>query len=250
MPMSASAEMLKGVSVLLLAGGLGTRIRDIHPDLPKPLVPAHGRPFLYWVTAYFARHGLRDFIYSAGYRGDQIAAWSQDGALPGLTRRTIIEDAPLGTGGALMFCLDYCQEWILVANGDSLCLNGLPDLINLLSQKDLAGGILGVYQADTSRYGSLEIGEDGQLKAFREKQPGSGYVNAGVYLFNKSALRRLGVSGVLSIEQDIIPHLLDQGRRLVTIRLTNSPFLDIGTPETVVQAADFIKTHAALFALP
>lgn len=242
---------LEDVTVVVLAGGLGTRIRALHPTVPKPLVPVAGRPFLYWLTAYLARTGLNDFVYSTGYLGDQIAAWTADDTLPGLTRRARHETAPLGTGGGLLNCLDLCREWILVANGDSLCLGGVEALLAMRERTGLAGGVVGVFQEDAARYGSLDFdAHDGRLRRFLEKVPGRGYINSGLYLFRTQALAALQWEGPSSIEKDLIPGMLAAGERLEVAPVPLAPFIDIGTPETVAAGGAFIDAHGDQFAWP
>ena len=118
------------VTVVLLAGGQGTRIRALYPDSPKPMVPVAGRPFLHWVTAYFARARLAPLrlFHRLPERADRGVV--RDGSMPGLVREVCREQTPLGTGGGLLNCLEKCGPWILVANGDSLCLGGMPELLS------------------------------------------------------------------------------------------------------------------------
>lgn len=212
------------------------------------MIEVAGRPFLHWLTAYFAHEGLTDFVYSTGYEGDQIKAWCEDGSMPGLTRRIRHEQEPLGTGGGLLNCLDSCGAWVLVTNGDSLCLGGIPELLSLVGDHELAGGLIGVHTNDASRYGSLDVDGDGRLREFREKVPGEGYINGGTYLVRTDALASLQASSPCSIEHDLIPGLLDSGAQLQTVLVRDAPFIDIGTPETVVQADAFVRRHIERFA--
>ena len=245
----ATMEQAAGaITTVLLAGGLGTRIRAIHPDVPKPLIPVAGRPFLYWATAYLAHHVLRRFLYSTGYKSELIAAWCGDASMPGLAREACAEAEPLGTGGGLRNCLPRAGAWILAANGDSLCLAGLPALLAHAAAGDCDAAIVGVFRADASRYGSLAVDEAGRLLAFREKAPGSGLVNAGTYLFRKDRLAALHLPARCSIETDIFPALLAAGRRIAVIAVAEAPFIDIGTPESLADATDFVRRHAEEFA--
>lgn len=248
-PGDAWPPRVEDVTVVVLAGGLGTRIRALHPDVPKPLVPVAGRPFLHWLTAYLARFGLADFVYATGHLGDQIEAWTAERDMPGIARRVCREPRPLGTGGGLLHCLDLCRGWVLVSNGDSLCLGGVADLLALRGRDGLAGGLVGILQDETSRFGSLAIDPaTGELAAFREKVPGRGYVNAGLYLFRADALRAVATEGPTSIERDLVPAMLRRHVRLGVITLEAAPFIDIGTPETVAAATAFVESHGDCFA--
>ncbi len=219
----------------------------MHPDVPKPMIPVLGRPFLYWVTAFFAGQGLRNVVYSTGHMGDQVAAWCQSDPMPGLTQTCCHEREPLGTGGGVLNARGLLGNWILVSNGDSLCLGGVKNLIALVGREELSGGLIGLYCSDTSRFGSLSVDEAGRLVAFREKVPGAGLINGGTYLFRKTVLDRFPTGTPLSIEQDVIPRLAADGHMLQVVEARDAPFLDIGTPETVVKAEQFICSNQAFF---
>lgn len=231
------------VSVLVLAGGRGTRIAAIHPETPKPMIPVLGQPFLYWLTLYLARFGLDHFVYSTGYRADQIETWCADGTLSGVTRESCREAEPLGTGGGVLNCLHLCRDWVLVANGDGLCIGGVAELLALRDRKNLTGGMIGAPVQDASRYGSLKFADNCRLWEFREKVPGPGYINSGFYLFRKAALMSLRRSGPSSIERDLIPGLIADGADLRVIPLADVAFIDIGIPETLAQAEDFVRAN-------
>jgi NDP-sugar pyrophosphorylase family protein len=234
--------MRDAVTVVILAGGKGTRLRGLYPDLPKPLVPVAGQPFLYWLTRWIARHGPRHFVYSTGYMADQIEAWSVDGQMPDLNRVCRREEAPLGTGGGLLNCLDLCSDWIMVANGDGLVMDGIDEIL-ALTQTGADGGILGVEVPDASRFGSLKVDGTGRLTGFAEKMEGAGLINGGLYIFSKSLLEKIYRFGPVSMETELFPEMIDVGANLQVVARKDAPFIDIGTPETVVQAEAFIRRH-------
>lgn len=235
------------LTAVILAGGRGTRVRALYPDVPKPLIPVASEAFLYWVTAWYANQGVSDFVYSAGHLGNQVEHWVRQRPMPPLVRQVRIENEPLGTGGGLLNCLDLCRDWVLVANGDSLCLANLSAFLALHQRPGLDGAILGVDVDDASRYGTLDVDIDGRLKAFREKQPGTGTVNSGTYLFRRTTLERLRQPGSFSIEHDLVPEILASGGDFRVQRVTVVEFIDIGIPETVVTASDFIARNRARF---
>lgn len=236
---------MEDVTVVILAGGKGTRLQGLYPDLPKPLIPVAGRPFLHWLTKWIASHGPRHFVYSTGYLAAKIDDWASDGSMPGIERRCRREDEPLGTGGGLLNCLDICREWVLVANGDGLVMDGIDEILALRCDR-LDGGLLGVEVPDTSRYGTLEITQDCRLTRFAEKIPGRGLINGGLYLFRRDLLKQLARPGHCSIETDIFPQLIQAGAQLKVIARQGAPFIDIGTPETVAQAEEFVTRHLQL----
>lgn len=231
------------ISVVILAGGRGTRIHALYPDVPKPLIPVAGKPFLYWLTLWLSRHGLSTFIYSAGYMAEKIEAFVA-GGMDGLCLTCIREDDPLGTGGAILHCLHACDEWIVAVNGDGLVMGGLEKLLSCCGQ-DIDGAILGVRVADASRFGSLSTDSFGSLIGFREKQAGQGLINGGVYLFRKSILELVARSGPCSLEYDLFSEMIAKGARIRVID-TEAAFIDIGTPETVKQADAFVRAHVQL----
>lgn len=243
--MSDQASDLRDVTVIVLAGGRGTRLSGLHPDLPKPLVPVLGRPFLDWLTAWLAGFGPTRFLYATGHLSQQIEAWAADDRFPGLDRRCIREETPLGTGGALLNCLDAASEWVLVTNGDGLVDTDLSAILAVRHEAAIDGGIVGVAMEDAGRYGSLTVSDDGLLRGFAEKVPGRGIVNAGIYLFRRDVLRAYDRKGAASLEQDIFPDLIASGRRLRVVRADNAAFIDIGTPESLAQADAFVTANFA-----
>lgn len=230
------------VTVVVLAGGKGTRLRGLFPELPKPLVPVAGKPFLHWLTRWIASHGPKRFVFSTGYLADQIEDWSNGGEMPDLLRLCRREEEPLGTGGGLLNCLDLCSDWIMVANGDGLVMAGVAEML-ALAKTSMDGGILGVEVPDTSRFGSLQIDDHGTLVGFAEKKEGAGLINGGLYIFRKSLLEKVYRAGPVSIETELFPQMIAAGANIRVIARNDAPFIDIGTPETVIQAEDFIRTH-------
>jgi D-glycero-alpha-D-manno-heptose 1-phosphate guanylyltransferase len=156
---------------------------------------------------------------------------------------TVREQAPLGTGGGVRLAWDSIPGAdVIVANGDSLVLADLAPAFALFARPDVDAVLLGVSQDDASRYGTLRVDAGGRLLAFEEKRPGSGLINAGVYLL-KSQLRESILAGTpLSMETDIIPRWLADDRRIL-VQPCRAPFIDIGTPESLDTAAAFLAEH-------
>jgi D-glycero-alpha-D-manno-heptose 1-phosphate guanylyltransferase len=238
----SDAAAMHGV---ILAGGLGTRIRHVLPALPKPMAPAAGRPFLEWVARFLVRQGLRDLTISTGHRADQIAAHFDGVALPGVTIGCISEPEPLGTAGGFLHAAAerHADSW-LVCNGDSLALTGLAPMQAAIQTADAA--LLAVEMEDCSRYGALSVDADGRLLSFAEKRPGRALMNAGVYLLRGDLLKRFPPQRPLSFEHHVFPALLGAGARIVAVP-AQAPFLDIGTEETLVQADTFVRAHPEYF---
>jgi D-glycero-alpha-D-manno-heptose 1-phosphate guanylyltransferase len=234
--------------VIVLAGGFGTRIRHLLPDVPKPMAPVAGRPFVEWVVRFFARFGCTDFLLSTGYLAEVVEAHFATGPVAGVNVVCRQETSPMGTGGGALHALPEENSpnriW-LVVNGDSLALADPRPLWSLLENPDIEAALLGVPLEDAGRFGSLDIGQGGVLRAFREKQPGAGVINAGVYAIRESCLRSLPDRRPLSFELDVFPALA--ARNCVRVLTASVPMLDIGTPETLAQAENFITSHQSEF---
>jgi D-glycero-alpha-D-manno-heptose 1-phosphate guanylyltransferase len=234
---------------VILAGGLGTRIRHLLPNIPKSLAPVGGRPFLEWVVRFLHAQGATRIVFSIGYLGSQIEEFAKHVKLSGLEITCVHEAAPLGTAGALAHSLENLQTGagnVLVCNGDSLALVDLRPLTRALAEPDTGGALIAVHVADASRYGTVDIGGDGTLKGFSEKRPGAGLVNAGIYLLRGALLDRFPERTPLSLEYDIFPSLLGQGARLRVVPCT-CPFLDIGTEASLSQAEVFVRGNMEWF---
>lgn len=242
--------LIEQVVAVVLAGGLGTRVRHLLPDLPKPMAPVAGRPFLEWVLRYLARQGLRRVILSTGHLADAVQRYFAGSPVGGLSVKCVPETRPLGTAGGFLNAISTVAHtppaW-LVLNGDSLALGPLARILGLLDKAEVDGAVLGVPMSDASRYGTIALDDKGWLIGFKEKQPGSGIINAGVYLFRSRTVQLFPSRLPLSFETEVFPELLAKGARL-KVCVTDAPFLDIGTPESLGLADEFVRRHAELFA--
>ena len=238
---------LGNITALILAGGFGTRIKDLLGDLPKPMAPVNGKPFIEWMVRWLKAQGLRDIIISAGYRAEVLEEHFRALPVPEMNVCCINESEPMGTGGGLAYAANASAQepdrW-LVLNGDSLIFVQLDLLASALS--DAQGVIVTRTVSDTSRYGSVRIDKSDRIIDFGEKQPGTGQINGGVYLLRHSVLNSFPESRPLSLEKEVFPDLIRRGVKLNAHRV-NSPFLDIGTPETLPLAEAFIAENQARF---
>src|SRR5579859_1897382 len=193
---------------VVLAGGLGTRLKKVLPDLPKPLAPVAGKPFLEWVLRYLRGQGIERVVLSAGHHAEKVAAFARQLDVEGMQVAVAVEREPLGTAGGFLNALEseHSESDVLVCNGDSLVLADLKTLFQALKHADAA--ILGVRVADASRFGTLKRSADGQLLGFEEKRPGAGVVNGGVYLFSRDTVARFPKKRPLSFKYDVFPALI------------------------------------------
>ena len=228
---------------IILAGGLGTRLRHIIGETPKPLVEVCGKPFIAWVMELLKHHGFNDLVVSSGYRADLVTAFFRLYKSSGVKIREVREPKPLGTAGALLHTWSVVRRTsttgALVLNGDSLVACDLARFISGMRADDDAS-VLGVRVEDTSRYGTLTIDENNKLLRFSEKNTGSGLINAGIYYLKAHVLNGVPYAGEnMSMEYDLLPKFLSEG---ISVRVmpVSAPFLDIGTEESLSQATEFI----------
>lgn len=224
-------------SVLVLAGGLGTRLRDLCPNLPKPMVPVGGKPFLDYILEFWRAQGASHFVLSTGHLGHVIEdhyARSKDVVC-------VREKTPQGTGGAIRFAVQRAElsDPFVTANGDSLVVADFRSFWDL--QPEAAASLAAVNVADTSRFGRIATDGRGYLRAFEEKRSGSGAVNAGVYCLRHSFAAMLP-TGHSSLEVDVLPTFLKAGV-LIKVHSVDGHFIDIGTPASLPDAAEFVRRH-------
>lgn len=224
---------------VVLAGGLGTRLRTVLPDTPKPLAPVEGRPFLSYLLEQLTRAGVSPFILCTGHLADQMRVIEQAVSTPVMYSE---EDRPLGTGGALRLAWrNYpgTAPW-LVMNGDSYLDVDLPVMMDSHRKSGLAATIAAVRVEDGRRYGTLEWSADHRITAFREKAAAAGkrWINGGVYIFEQDFLNAMPDRTPLSLETDIFPAWVTQGIHAFE---SNARFIDIGTPESYELAQHFFS---------
>ena len=249
LPPLTSVASFENVAAVALAGGLGTRIRHLLPDMPKPMAPVAGRPFLEWVIRFLAQQGIRQVVVSTGYLAEVVAAHFQSGPISGVTVQCVPEPSPLGTAGGFLHAARASgwkpAAW-LVLNGDSLVFTDLKPLALELQTPGVLGAILGLPVDDATRYGTLALDGKKRLRGFAEKQPGQGVISAGVYLLKNEALGAFPQGQVLSFEKDVFPNWVNSGQTIQVLPV-QAPFLDIGTEQSFAQAEGFIRAHQTHF---
>jgi len=230
-----------GVDAVVLAGGMGTRLRPVVPNVPKPLAMAAGRPVLEWLLMALARQGMRRVVLATGYMGGAIRSYFADGSRVGIDIHYSEEQSPLGTGGALRLALSHITTpEVLVANGDSFCNCQVARLLETHRSARASATIWLVPIENTSPYGAVDVSQSGAITGFHEKATigGPGLINAGVYLFDRSVIDAMPAGLPVSLEKDVFPSLV--GRGLHSIQ-GGGPFLDIGTPASYARANDFFE---------
>ncbi|HEY7309373.1 MAG TPA: nucleotidyltransferase family protein [Gemmataceae bacterium] len=239
------AEGLEDVTAAILAGGLGTRLRSRIADRPKVLAPVRGRPYLAYLLDQLAEARVRRVVLLTGYLADQIrTAFGETYA--GLHLTYSDEPSPRGTAGALRDALPHLpSSSVLLLNGDSFCAASLLDF-RAFHRRCCADLILVLTRVeDSSRYGRVCVAPDGRILRFEEKNQaaGAGWVNAGIYLLQRSLIEEIPADGPASLERDLFP-MWAAGKRCCAF-LSGAPFLDIGTPESYAQAEAFFASEPA-----
>ncbi|WP_420422355.1 nucleotidyltransferase family protein [Simkania sp.] len=211
------------MEAIILAGGLGTRLRSVCPDLPKPLAPIRDKPFLSHLMHYWKSQGVDHFILSVGYLHEKIIETYGD-SFEGVPIDYAIEKSPLGTGGALLHSLSQLQspdQPFITLNGDTFFPIPLADF-------HLSGGCtLALHQTKkNTRYDGVHLSADGQITTLGDAS--SKLINGGCYLFHRSSFKNFE-KGTFSLEQDLLPLLIE--KQTCFGQPFDSPFIDIGIPE-------------------
>ena len=239
------------MEAILLCGGLGTRLRSVVSDRPKPMADIAGKPFLHYFVRMLSEKGVERFIFALGYMGEQIEAYFQDGREYGISIVYSYEESPLGTGGAIRNALPKMREEdVLVLNADTYFDTDYRSLFQEQSGKRADMTIASREIEDVSRYGAIVKDTDGRILRWNEKQSGSGEtmpdsaetlarsgetapkrgeINGGIYVMKRSLIEKIP-AGKQSLENDCIPVWLSHSVSIHALP-SDGYFMDIGVPE-------------------
>ncbi len=232
---------------IVLAGGLGTRLRSVVADVPKPMVSVCGKPFLFFVLQNIVKQNIKRIILAVGYKYKAIFDYFGNEFQ---TAELIysIEDEPLGTGGGIRKAIEKTLgQQILIINGDTfydLSINELF-LFHTNGKYDLTMCLKPMQHFD--RYGTVTAEQD-RVTGMKEKQPcDSGFINGGVYLMNKEIIEKYAVNSKFSFEKDFLEKEVSQLK--FGAYISDKYFIDIGVPEDYEKAqTEFAgKRNKALF---
>jgi D-glycero-alpha-D-manno-heptose 1-phosphate guanylyltransferase len=233
---------LENMTAVILAGGLGTRLRSVVPDKPKVLAVIGGRPFIEYLLDRLGQEGIQSVVLCTGYMGDQIQV-RLGTAYNKIALHYSREPHPLGTGGALRLALPMLEsDTVLVLNGDSYCGARLNEFIVWHAERQSHATILLTKTEDTRRYGRVQIDDKGRILQFMEKTDtqGPGWINAGIYLVKREMIESIGTGRAVSIEREVFPDWI--GRGLHGFR-SEGRLWDIGLPSAYAQAnAEFVSS--------
>jgi NDP-sugar pyrophosphorylase family protein len=236
---------LATIDVLVLAGGLGTRIRPVLGDTPKLLAPVAGQTYLDHLLDWLARFGARRGVLALGHRAEAIVAHLARHARDDIAVETVIEPQPLGTAGAIRWArAELRSDPVLVINGDSFAD---VDLCEFLAHHRRAGAtatLLCATVADAGRYGRVRVDKEGTIAGFAEKDAtfrGAALVNAGMYFISAALLNAIASETASSLERDVFERL-PPGSLAAFTQCGN--FIDIGTPESLALADQFFAARS------
>lgn len=228
---------------IILAGGLGTRLRQAVPHLPKVMAPVNGRPFLSYVIDHLRLQGIHHFIFSLGYQWAVVQAFLQN-QYPKLDFTLVIEDTPLGTGGAIKVALKKTKtENVLIANGDTLFKVNVDALFSFHEQKNAACTLALKPMKDFDRYGVVELSDSGSITSFKEKQSyAEGLINGGVLVLNKSSFLKKPLPEKFSFEKEYLEAFCPEDDFYGLPQ--DDYFIDIGIPDDYEKAQVDMKSTA------
>lgn len=222
--------------VLILAGGLGTRLRLAYANGPKSLAPVAGRPFLDYLIGWVQAQGFHEVVLCVGYKTEQIQERYQDGRDWGIRVAYSVEKDALGTAGAIKNAQGLLQaNTFFVLNGDSFTDVSLTGLLQFHRQSMAIATLTLALAPEEPRYGSVQMHDSGKILGFVEKDapstlrdgPGRSWINGGVYVFQKELLSMIPLGRRVSLENEIFPKLV--GQQFYGFP-TEGYFIDIGVP--------------------
>ncbi len=229
-----------GLSAIILAGGLGTRLRSVVADLPKCMATVAGRPFLDIVIELLLKQGIDKIIFSVGYKSEIIIDHVNN-QYPQLHKQFSIEEEPLGTGGAVkLACNHASDENVLILNGDTLFSIDIEKLTGFHNTTGADCTLSLKPMQDFNRYGVVELNDDLSIASFKEKQQyESGLINGGVYALNVAGFLKEDLPQKFSFEKDYLEQYFEKRKMYGDIQ--DVYFIDIGIPEDFERAQEELR---------
>lgn len=228
------------METIILAGGMGTRLQELVPDVPKPMAPVGGKPFLYYVFQWLEKYKIEKVIISAGYKSEAIVSYFGN-SFNKVSIDYSIEMKPLGTGGALAFALHKTTDnEILIINGDTYFPVSLDNFHSFHSESRNVFSMALKKMKNFSRYGSVEC-EGNTILKFNEKRfCKEGLINGGIYIIDRRFLEAGQFPEVFSLEKDLLEKEANSWK--LKGQVFDDPFIDIGIPEDYMRAQSVLKT--------
>jgi NDP-sugar pyrophosphorylase family protein len=239
--MVSGERVMRPKALLVLAGGFGSRLRSAVSDVPKPLAPVVGKPYLQHLIESWIDQGVTKFIFLLHYKADLIEEFllsqKKNGRLKNCEMHILIEQQPLGTGGAVAYAVKqfHLTESFLVTNADTWLQTG----INQAFESE-APAMAVLHVENSERYGSVKF-ELKNIISFEEKlvSSGKGWINAGLYHLSPDFFGDWN-GQPFSLERELFPKLVVSGQ-LQAIPL-NTEFIDIGIPEDYYRFCHWVES--------
>ena len=219
------------------------RLRSAVSDRPKPMAEIDGKPFLIHLLEWLQKQAIHEVVLCVGYRWQDIHAVLGDGASLNMRLQYSVENAPLGTGGALKNAQRFLHDTFLALNGDSFVDIDLKKLVEFHRRKESIATLALTHVKDTGAYGAVDLNDRGKIRNFTEKQgPGApaGWVNAGVYVLEPDVLSLIPGGRPVSLEQEVFPTLVERKMPIHGF-CVEGYFIDIGTPEAYSQSQNELE---------
>ena len=228
---------------IILAGGLGTRLRSEVPNVPKPMAPIRDRPLLEYLLDYWIKCGVESFILSVGYMSEKIKLHFGNN-YKGAKISYSYESEPLGTGGGLLLALQKTKEQnVLVLNGDTLFKVPLIDFLKFHKKQNSIMSISLFQFREKERFGAIRLDQNNYVTSMNPKSSDlSGDANGGVYLIRVKSFIDIFkniINKKISLEEDLIKTLVDSNYD-ISGKLYKKTFIDIGTPKDFRISSDII----------
>ncbi len=232
--------MIENREVIILAGGLGTRLRTTIGEIPKCLAIVAEKPFLYYQIEYLLSQGISSFIFSLGFKSEMVIKYIQS-EYPELNSQFSIESEPLGTGGAIKKAIGLTKkDQVLVVNGDTYFEIDLNQLFQKAIGNNYPFTIALFRVSKNTRYGFVTITKDNQITHFNEKEEAVDVlVNSGFYLIDKNQISFLDFQDKFSLEKSFFEHAIK--KQLIYSIEYDAKFIDIGIPQDYEVAQTFFK---------
>lgn len=227
------------MQAIILAGGLGTRLRSVVSDRPKPMADVCGKPFLEYLLCDLKKAGILHVVFAVGYKGNMIEEYFKDGKDYGLSIQYAYEEELLGTAGAIKNVGKYITDnYFMVMNGDTYYKMDYQELFLQANEKDMLVVLRKI--TDISRYGKVTLDQD-RIIGFSEKTDSKdeGLINGGVYIMNSKLLAEIP-DRKCSLENEMIPKWLDDGK-YISGKVNDGYFIDIGVPEDYFRFINDVK---------
>ncbi len=225
------------IPCIVLAGGLGTRLRGVINDLPKPMAMINGKPFLHYVLLYLTQQKIKKAVLSVGYKANVIEAYFGDKYLD-VEISYSKEEEPLGTGGGIKKAFELVNDLAFVLNGDTffdIDLNSLREF-HLQNEADISLALKPMKNFD--RYGTVQLKENRIVNFEEKKFLTEGLINGGVYFFSKNVFENVG-DEKFSFEKEVLEKSVSQKK--LCGKIYDDYFIDIGIPEDYAKAQNDFK---------